>query len=156
MAVLRPLTAADLDALLEVQREGAVAGLAHLFPQETHPFPTDRVRQRWAEELSDPDVDCFAIVEDGRLAGFAATRGDEFLHFGTALATWGTGLAGRAHDEVLDHLRRRGVRTAWLRVFDENVRAVRFYRRRGWTPTDVTTRTEFPPHPTLRRFERVL
>ncbi|OLT44760.1 hypothetical protein BJF86_11320 [Serinicoccus sp. CNJ-927] len=95
-------------------------------------------------------------MEEGQLAGFAATCDDEFLHFATALHTWGSGLAPRAHDEVLDHLRAQGRATAWLRVFDENERAVRFYRRHGWVPTDSTSRTEFPPHPTLRRFERDL
>lgn len=153
MPVLRPLTPADLDDLVELQREGAVAALSHLFPQEEHPFPVAQVRARWAAELADPGVDAFAIVSAGRLAGFAATRGDEFLHFGTALGTWGSGLAASAHDEVLDHLRGRGHQAAWLRVFDENRRAVRFYERRGWRPTDVVTRTEFAPHPVLRRFE---
>lgn len=156
MAVLRSLTLADLDELLEVQREGAVAGLGHIFPQDTHPFPADRIRDRWEREVADPGIDCFAIVEDGRLAGFAGTRGEEFFHFGTALATWGTGLASRAHDEVLDHLRRQGAKSAWLRVLDENERAARFYRRRGWLPTEITSRTGFPPHPTLRRYERNL
>ncbi|MBO0919626.1 GNAT family N-acetyltransferase [Cellulomonas sp. zg-ZUI222] len=156
MAVLHPLTRDDLEVLLEVQREGAVAGLGHLFPQDEHPFPTARVRARWEAELDDPGVDCFAVVRDGQVAGFAATRGDELLHFGTAVATWGTGLAGLAHDEVLDHLRAQGHRTAWLRVFDDNLRAVRFYERRGWRATDVVTRTTFPPYPVLRRYERTL
>jgi RimJ/RimL family protein N-acetyltransferase len=151
------MTADHLDELMVVQREGAVAGLGHLFPQDTHPFPTERVRARWREELADPAVHCFVVVgADGEVAGFAATRGDELLHLGTALRTWGSGLAGRAHDELLDHLRRRGHEVAWLRVFDENLRAVRFYRRRGWVPTDETSRTSFPPHPMLRRLERAL
>ena len=154
--VLRPLTHDDLDLLLAVQREGAVAGLGHLFPQDEHPFPTDEVRGRWAREIDDPAVDCFAVVQGGELAGFAATRGDELLHFGTALRTWGSGLADAAHDDVLDHLRGRGHDRAWLRVFDENRRAVRFYLRHGWAATETTTRTIFPPHPVLRRYERDL
>jgi putative acetyltransferase len=65
-------------------------------------------------------------------------------------------LADVAHDEVLDHLRGGGHGRAWLRVFDENRRAVRFYLRRGWRATEVTMRTTFPPHPLLRRYERDL
>jgi RimJ/RimL family protein N-acetyltransferase len=156
MPVLRPLTESDVDALVEVQREGAVAGLANIFPQDIHPFPLATIRARWCAELADPGVDCFVIVDAGRVSGFAATRASEFLHFGTAVRTWGTGLAGRAHDEVLAHLGDQGHRDAWLRVFEENRRAVRFYVRRGWTPTDVTSRTEFPPYPTLRRYERLV
>lgn len=130
--VLRPLTPADLDALLVVQEEGAVAGLGHIFPQDEHPFPVAAVRARWEVELADPGIDCFAVLDDaGRLAGFAATQVDQFLHFGTAVATWGSGLAGRAHDAVLDHLRAQGHEVVWLHVFEENVRARRFYERRG-------------------------
>jgi RimJ/RimL family protein N-acetyltransferase len=156
VAVLEALREADLDDLVAVQREGAVKGLGHIFPQNTHPFPTDRVRERWAAEISDPRVDCFAIMDRGRLAGFAATKADEFLHFGTAVDTWGTGLAGQAHDELLEHLRGQGLRRGWLSVFDENHRAIRFYCRRGWTATDLTTRSSFPPYPALRRYEIVL
>ncbi|WP_323096254.1 GNAT family N-acetyltransferase [Intrasporangium sp. YIM S08009] len=156
MPVLRDLTLGDLDDLLVVQREGAVAGMGHFFPQETYPFPTERIRERWAREVEGPDVECFAVVEDGRLRGFAALRGAELLHFGTAVDTWGTGLAGRAHDELLDRLRAAGHAEASLRVFDENARAVRFYARRGWVATDVTSRSSFAPFPVLRRLERRL
>ncbi len=156
MPVLRPLTVEDLDRLVIVQREGAVAGLGHIFPQETHPFPVATVRSRWEEEIADPKIDCFAIVADGVLAGFAATRADELLHFGTALDTWGTGLASQAHAEVLDQLIMKGCARAWLRVFDENRRAVRFYEKHGWQWTEITSRTSLPPYPLLRRYELTL
>lgn len=156
MAVLQPLTLEDLPALMAVQREGAVAGLGHIFPQQTYPFPEQRVADRWKREMADPGVDCFVIENAGDVAGFAATRAEELLHFGTAVSTWGTGLADLAHTELLDHLWSGGHRDVFLRVFDENTRASRFYLRRGWVRTDVTTRTSFPPHPTLRRYERRL
>ncbi|WP_374969244.1 GNAT family N-acetyltransferase [Terrabacter sp. BE26] len=156
MAALQPLTIEELEALMAVQREGAVAGLGHVFPQETHPFPEQRVRDRWKREIADPDVDCFVIKDAGRVAGFAATRADELLHFGTAVWTWGSGLAGIAHTALLEHMHAKGHRDIFLRVFDENTRATRFYVRRGWVRTDITTRTTFPPHPTLRRYERRL
>lgn len=154
--MLQPLAEHDLDPLLAVQREGAVTGLNHIFPQDSHPFPTQTVRNRWLAQLADPDIDCFAILNADQVTGFAATRADQLLHFGTAVRSWGTGLAGQAHDEVLEHLRGRGYRTAWLTVFEENERAIRFYIRRGWVPTGVRSRTTFPPHPTLCRYERVL
>lgn len=156
MPVLEVLVARDIDALVVVQREGAIVGLGHIFPQGSHPFPTQVVRNRWLTELADPGTDCFTVMDGARVAGFAATRGDEFLHFGTAVRTWGTGLAGQAHDEVLDHLRASGHKAAWLTVFERNERAVRFYLRRGWVSTGQKSRTVFPPHPTLCRYERVL
>lgn len=133
-----------------------MAGLAHIFPQDSHPFRSDVIRERWLAELADPAVDCFVIVRADRIAGFAATRGNEFFHFGTAVDSWGSGLAGQAHDEIITHLRDHGHRDAWLRVFEANHRAIRFYVRRGWTPTDATSRTTFAPHPILRRYERSL
>ncbi|MEW1953613.1 GNAT family N-acetyltransferase [Terrabacter sp. NPDC080008] len=155
-SVLQSLTLGDLDALMEVQREGAVIGLGHILPQAEHPFPVARVRARWEREIADPDVDCFTITLAGEVAGFAATRRGELLHFGTAVSTWGSGLADAAHTELVDHLRGMGHRDLFLRVFDENTRAVRFYVRRGWIRTEHTTRTTFPPHPTLRRYEKRL
>ena len=58
--------------------------------------------------------------------------------------------------KVLDHLRGRGHRTAWLWAFEDNHRATRFYARRGWRTTDERVRTTFAPHPILRRYEREL
>ena len=154
--VLRPLAVGDLDALVELEREAAVVAFAHIFPQETHPFPVDAVRQRWAGELADPGVRCFAVVDDGVLGGFAATRGDELLHFGTALSRWGSGLAGRAHDELLDVFRADGHERAWLRVMAENHRAIRFYERRGWVPDGETSHSPFAPYPVLLHHVRDL
>ena len=153
MQVLRPLRSTDLDVLVEVQRAGSVAGLGHIFPQDTNPFPTEQIRSRWSEEIDDPAVDCFAVLRNGEVAGFAATRGAELLHFGTALDSWGSGLAGQAHHDVVEHLRRQGHHQAWLRVFEENRRAIRFYVRRGWVATTQTSRTSFAPYPLLRRYE---
>ena len=151
--VLRPLVTDEVDELIELQRDGAIAALGHIFPQGEYPFPSAQIRARWAAEMGDPGIDCFAVVLDGRLAGFAATHGDEFLHFGTALATWGSELADLAHDEVVDHVRAHGHRQAWLRVYEENRRAIRFYERRGWRPTDDVGPGGYPPFPMLRRFE---
>lgn len=149
-SVLRPMKRADLDALLVVQREGAQVDLGNIFPQEKFPFPTEVVRHRWEQEIADPGIECFVVVDATHsVAGFAAMRGNEFLHFGTALGTWGSGLAGRAHDEVLTHWIAQGYRRAWLRVFEENVRARRFCERRGWEPTGARSRSDFAPYPVL-------
>jgi len=88
--------------------------------------------------------------------GFAAIRGDQLLHFGTASATWGSGLARRAHDEVLDQLRDRRVDRARLRVMEDNTHARHFYEHRGWTRSDQTKRSSFPPHPVLLGYDRDL
>lgn len=78
------------------------------------------------------------------------------MHFGTAVHTWGTGVAGLVHDLTLDQLRDEGHRRAWLKVLTDNTRAIRFYTRRGWHDTGSTGHSEFPPYPVVNHLERDL
>ena len=134
--------------------------LSHVFPQDTHPFPRAAVLRRWTSEIADPDINVYVSTDTaGNLTGFAATRDTELLHFGTAVRTWGTGLAVDLHAEVLGAL----VLTAgadaervWLRVFEENHRARRFYEKLGWTQTGQRTHSSFSPHPVLVHYDRRL
>jgi RimJ/RimL family protein N-acetyltransferase len=154
---LRWATPADLEILVEVQREGAVQALGHIFPQATYPFPRDEVLARWAEEIADPAINVYVIETDaGNIGGFAASRGNELLHFGTAVQTWGSGLAVEAHNEILQRLAAAGVVRCWLRVFQDNHRAIRFYEKLGWRATAKLTRSAFAPHPVLVEYERDL
>jgi RimJ/RimL family protein N-acetyltransferase len=145
----RQMVGADLPDLLPVQERGSVAGIGHIFPQETHPFPRDGLHDRWRDELEDPDVATYVVVGPaGDLLGFAARRDAELLHFGTAVETWGSGLAAWLHDALvatyppdLDRLT--------LRVFAENGRARRFYEKLGWRSTGRESRSPFAPHPVL-------
>ena len=157
MRVLRPMAQDDLDEVVFLQREASVVALGHIFLQEAHPFPSDEVRERWRDEIESDEVDCFVVVgRDAEVAGFAATRGNELLHFGTELNIWGSGLADEAHDELLGHLRAKGFAEGWLRVFEENRRARRFYERRAWLATGEWTRSSFAPHPVLLHYVRSL
>ena len=99
---LRPMTAADVPDVVAVQERGAVRALGAVFPQAAYPFPREDVAERWRREVAAPDVDCFVVLVHEMVQGFAATRGDELLHFGIAVELWGTGVAERAHDAVLD------------------------------------------------------
>jgi RimJ/RimL family protein N-acetyltransferase len=155
--LLRDATPADLPAIVDVQEEGARVALAHIFPQDVHPFPRAAIRERWARHVASPEVGVHVVVRDGRtIDGFAAVRGNELLHFGTAIGTWGTGLAVAVHEELLECLRRAGEPVARLRVFEENHRARRFYEKTGWTPTQRRSRSSFPPHPVLVDYEIAL
>ena len=152
--VIRPATAADVEGILGVQEPGALAGLAHIFPQDRHPFPRAAVADRWREELADAVTAVYVSVDQaGRLTGFAARREDELLHFGTAVDLWGTALARHLHDTLLTTFP-RSLRRVRLRVFAANHRARRFYEKAGWTVTGATSRTRFPPHPVLLEYER--
>jgi RimJ/RimL family protein N-acetyltransferase len=147
---------ADVDAVLDVQEPGAIATLAEVFPQDRYPFPRAELRGRWLAEIADPSMACFVIRPDDLVAGFAALRGTELLHFGTEISTWGTGLASLAHDELLTILSDQGATTAWLRVFEANGRARRFYAKHGWSTDGERTTSSFPPHPILLRYEKQL
>lgn len=142
----------DLPGLIAMQEPAAVAGLAGVFPQAEYPFPRSRVLQRWREELDDPSVAVYVATSENEIVGFAARRGDELLHFGTALHTWGDGTASRLYAELLatfpaDQQRLR------LRVFTSNPRGRRFWEKHGWRGTGRTFASPFPPHPELLEYE---
>jgi RimJ/RimL family protein N-acetyltransferase len=153
--VLRQMNVADVPSVLDVQEPGAVLGLAEVFPQDRFPFPREVIAQRWVAEIATPGIECLVAICPGGIAGFAATRDDEFLHFGLAVEHWGTGLAQCAHDAVLDRMRTRGIERAWLRVFTGNRRGRRFYEKLGWVQSGDPSHSTFPPYAELLRYERV-
>lgn len=107
--------------------------------------------ERWLREIGDTAIHVNVCTDhQGVIKGFAATRAEELLHFGTAYATWGSGLASELHDAVLATLpETSGVTAVRLWVFEANHRARRFYEKHGWRQTSRRTRTSFPPHPVL-------
>lgn len=151
--LLRPALVSEVPELVAMQEIAAVAALSHIFPQDEYPFPRAAVEAGWVAEIGRPDVDVFVVSERGRIKGFAAVRADELLHFGTAIDTWGSGLAARMNDEVLSRLAAAGHASAWLRVFEQNHRARRFYEKVGWRPTSRTSRGNYPPYPPLVHYE---
>jgi RimJ/RimL family protein N-acetyltransferase len=151
--ILRPARDDDVEALVDVQQPAAVVAFAHVFPQDTHPFPRAEIVARWREEVADPLVHVYLWTDDADgVQGFAATRGDELLHFGTALDTWGTGEAQQFHAALIDRWRTSDSGSpaqVRLRVLEENHRARRFYEKLGWQATDVRTHSPFAPYPVL-------
>ena len=149
----RPATAPDLPELVSVQEHGAVVALSHIFPQDTHPFPRAAVLQRWRDELQNPSIAIYVSTDEaGHITGFAARRHDELLHFGTAIATWGTGIATAFHDALIETYP-PDLHRLWLRVFEANARARRFWEKTGWKPTSRKTRSTFAPYPVLVEYE---
>lgn len=101
----------------------------------------DEVQQR---ELADPEVTYLIAEQDGRIAGYAQVREGgapacitgpspvEVLRFYVKEDFHGTGLAQALMDACADEARRRGGRTLWLGVWDQNPRAIRFYTKWGY------------------------
>jgi RimJ/RimL family protein N-acetyltransferase len=151
--LFRLVTDADLHVLVQVQEEASVVALADVFPQETHPFPRAAILERWRIELHDPDTAVYVSTDEAEhIIGFAARRNDELLHFGTAISTWGSGVAGVLHDALVDTYP-PDLDRIWLRVFEDNQRARRFWEKHGWRPDGRTSRSPFAPHPVLTEYE---
>lgn len=147
--VLREMFLEDVPAVMAVQEPASVAGLSGVFPQDTHPFPREVLADRWRQEIADPAVDCFVVLHGDVVAGFAARRGDEVMHFGIAVEEWGSGLAVAAHDALLQRMRTAGVERAWLRVYAANPRGRAFWGKLGWVETGEPSRGPMPPHAEL-------
>ncbi|MDR7251461.1 GNAT superfamily N-acetyltransferase [Nocardioides sp. BE266] len=150
---LREMRTSDVDDVMAVQEPASIAGLSGVFPQDTHPFPRDVLAQRWRDEIADDEVDCFVILRDGAVAGFAATCGGEVKHFGVAVEEWGSGLAIAAHDQLVALVRAAGHATPWLRAYAANPRGRAFYEKLGWTDTGERSRGPMPPHAELMTYE---
>jgi hypothetical protein len=74
---VRQATLDELDELLDVQQEGAVAGLAHIFAQDAYPFPRQTLVQRWRAEFANPAVRIYVGTDAaGSIVGFAAGADD--------------------------------------------------------------------------------
>jgi RimJ/RimL family protein N-acetyltransferase len=148
VSLLRVAVPADVEAIMDVQQEGSIRALSAIFPQDEYPFPRAELTARWAGEIGDPSVLVLVILQAGQVAGYAAVKDDQLLHFGTATSTWGTGLAAAAHAEIIDLLGGSG----HLWVLAGNHRARRFYEKMGWRATGHSVPDDFPPHPELMEY----
>lgn len=148
-SVLREMRVEDVPAVMAVQEPSSIAGLSEVFPQDTHPFPREVLADRWREEIADAGIDCFVILRDDEVAGFAAVSGAEVKHFGVAVEEWGSGLARAAHDELVERMRRAGIERPWLSVYAANPRGRAFWEKLGWSATGERSRGPMPPHAEL-------
>ena len=130
----------DFELLAEIQEQASLAGLAHVYPPERYPFPTEAVRERW--RTADDE-----ILVDPQGRGFAAVTGEWLNGMYVRPEAWGTGVAAELHDRAVEALRANGVERARLWVLEHNDRARRFYERRGWAADGTSRVVEFPPHP---------
>lgn len=102
-------------------------------------------------ELADPAITYLIADQEGRTAGYAQVReGDapecvtdpapvEVRRFYVVEDFHGTGIAQALMAACANEARRRGGRTLWLGVWDQNPRAIRFYTKFGYA--DVGSQT---------------
>jgi GNAT superfamily N-acetyltransferase len=153
---IRSAAERDLETLLSIQREAAIASFAHVFDQSRYPFPSDEIRELWREALSDPDVEIYVAENEGRATGCAAVAGDFLRSLYVLPAQQGSGVGSTLHDLALERLRARGCTWGKLWTLEENWPARRFYERRGWELTKETRVVPFPPNPTDVQYARDL
>ena len=126
------------ELLAEIQEAASIAGLGHIFGDE--PFPRGAVLERWQGSADE-------IFLDEAGLGFAAVGPPWLNGLYVRPEAWGTGVAAQLHDRAVEALRAAGAGTARLWVLEENLRARRFYERRGWQLDGTTRDVPYPPFP---------
>lgn len=98
-----------------------------------------------ARELAAADRITLVFEQDDVLVAFSQLRWGEphasvtgespgeILRFYALKSVHGIGIATALMNECLNTLRARGLKTAWLSVWEENPRAIAFYRKHGFT-----------------------
>jgi ribosomal protein S18 acetylase RimI-like enzyme len=111
---------------------------------ELHVAETYGVSQQ-EQELLDPDITTLLADVDGELAGYAQLRSGttpscvtddaplELWRFYVAQPWQGRGAAQALMQRVEEEASRRGARTLWLGVWENNERAKAFYRKNGFS-----------------------
>jgi GNAT superfamily N-acetyltransferase len=147
---LRIASVADLEACLAAQRRAALVGYAHIFDQALYPFPEDVVRAEWVGRLAaDSGARVLVAEVEGEIVGTISARPPRLEALFVVPEHWGTAVASALHDRVLELVDGAGCAHAELDVMTDNLRARRFYERRGWSPDGRQLVSPFPPFPRL-------
>jgi GNAT superfamily N-acetyltransferase len=127
--VIRPATAADVDAMADVWLRAALTGYEGIFPPEAPVPTTAELTDAWRDELDRATVlvaDDAADAGAGSLVGTVAVRDGWLRRLYVDPDRWGEGIGAALHDAAVG----LGARQLW--VLERNDRARRFYERRGW------------------------
>jgi len=133
--------------LAAVQELASVAALDHIFPPELFPYPREAVQARWAGVVSDRASRALIALSENAPVGSACVSEGWLEGLYVVPELWGSGLAGSLHDRALELVRDFGSASCRLWVLEDNVRARRFYERRGWRENGRTRIVPFPPNP---------
>jgi GNAT superfamily N-acetyltransferase len=127
---LRPAHAGDERLIAEIWERGWRDGhLGHVPAELISVRTSDTFLTRSTERLNETTVG----VVDGEVAGFVMVVDDEIEQMYVASNHRGTGIADLLMEDAERQIREAGHPVAWLAVVAGNVRARRFYERRGWS-----------------------
>lgn len=165
MVDLRDATPADAHAIAGVVVRSWRVAYRGLIPDSVLAgLSVPEREQFWSDALTTrpPQTRTVVATIAGVVVGFAATgpplvpadRADPTLGdlYALYLApnVWRRGIGTHLHAAAIDRLRSCGFTHAGLRVLDTNERALRFYRRHGWTDTGRSQLDEGPGGAELR------
>lgn len=145
----RDATPEDAAGIARMHVDAWRAGYAHILPADA--LAALSVPQRtasWARALTkqaSEDTGQWTLVADseGEIVGFASggpnrapepAGASELYGLYVAPSHWERGVGSRLIEASLERLREGGDELAVLWVLEDNERARRFYRRRGWSP----------------------
>jgi GNAT superfamily N-acetyltransferase len=133
--------------LASVQEQASLAALGHIFPPELYPYPREAIRTRWRHAVAEPARRALIALSEEDAVGAACVSAEWLDGLYVVPDRWGTGLADELHDRALEIVRGMDSDRCHLWVLEENLRARRFYERRGWRENGRTRVVEYPPNP---------
>ena len=147
MTLLRAAQPGEASLLADLQEHASIAAFTHIFPPDLYPYPRDEVLRRWAEALADPAARVLVAETGSGAVGVALVRPEWLVGLYVVPEEWGRGAADALHDAALDLVRDFNSDRCHLWVLEQNLRARRFYERRGWIENGETRVVPFPPNP---------
>ncbi len=147
--ILRPISLADLDALVALSRSAFTEAFGHLYAAEDLAafLDTYRAPDRFAAMIGDSDTMVLGAHVDGTLAGYCTVqfgqgfdeRPEPRPHRPAMLGqlycsgeATGKGIGAAMLERAIDASRERGCDALQLSVYSENFGAQRFYQRYGF------------------------
>jgi ribosomal protein S18 acetylase RimI-like enzyme len=147
--ILRPISLADLDALVALSRRAFTDAFGHLYAAEDLAAFLDiyRARARFAAMIDDPGAMVVGAEVDGSLSGYCTVqfgqgfdeRPEPRPHRPALLGqlycsgeATGKGIGAALLERAIDASRERGCDALQLSVYSENFGAQRFYQRYGF------------------------
>ena len=133
--------------LTRIERATSKLNLAHVFPADQFPYPTDAVAKRWRQLLHDRSSRVHILEWFDKPVGYVAFNADTILHLGVdpkhQRRGYGSALLEFASLEIFD----AGITEAHLWVLVDNQAARAFYRSHGWRETPERRHSNYPPRP---------
>jgi ribosomal protein S18 acetylase RimI-like enzyme len=144
----------EVRRLEQMERAASEAALAHIFPPEDYPYPTEEITRRWRRLLRHPEVKVRVLEADQEPVGYLAYDDERVRHLGVAPQHVERGWGSRLLDYACDDIFGNGAKEATLWILADNKRGREFFRSQGWEETDQRRECEFPPYPDELRMIR--